>query len=75
MLNIYQKTSSNTSGGRVLGLNTTNKRSFVLLSGGASFFKGGRLTSVWIRDICETAEKHWGEKEKRKKSQKQSEPA
>lgn len=44
--NIYQKTSSNTSVGRVVGLKTTNKRSFALLSGGASFFGGGRLTSV-----------------------------
>lgn len=43
---VYQKTSSNTSVGSGEGLKTTNRRSLVLLSGGASFFGGGRLTSV-----------------------------
>lgn len=54
---IYQKTSSSTSRGSGEGLNTTNRRSFVLLSGGASFFRGGRLTSVWMRGIGERVEK------------------
>lgn len=56
---IYPKTSSNTSVGRVLGLKTTNKRSLALLSGGASFFGGGRLASVWMRDTADIAEKPW----------------
>lgn len=58
----YQKTSSSTSGGSGEGLNTTNRRSLVLLSGGASFFRDGRLTSVWIRDIDGEGEKLCQEK-------------
>lgn len=52
----YQKTSSRTSCGSGEGLKTTNSRSLVLLSDGASFFREGRVTSVWMRDDDEMNE-------------------
>lgn len=63
----YQKTSSSTSWGSGAGLNTINKRSLDLLSGGASFFRDGRLTSVWIRGVGGAAVKAWGKTASRRR--------